>query len=275
MDTPFEPSSLGFDPSRGLQDPPISPRTPPDILAKTQEKIAEDRARLAEEERARAEAKAHEEAQAQARAIEEERARQEAERVEAERLAREESEQQEAVRIAAQQEQERLAREEAERLAREEAASKVTQTDVKTESERRLEQIPGVEKVDFDGWKDEDGIKAVADQMERLANEYDVPPPFTRFTVQQIVHNGKISDNIGGVTLRGNGINGIDGQVSLNIKILEKIPEIRSNFDVDAQGRYTDIGCFMLKGLKQNVLQPMNLVIESYHNSWKKGKPRQ
>ena len=111
-----EPSSLGFDPSRGLQDPPISKRTPPDIAATTEQKIDEDRARLAEEERARAEAKAREDALAQSRAMEEERARQEAERREAERLAREEAERQEADRLAAQQEQERLAREEAERL---------------------------------------------------------------------------------------------------------------------------------------------------------------
>ncbi len=143
LDTPFEPSSLGFDPSRGLQDPPVSQRTPPDILAKTQEKIAEDRARLAEEERARAEAKAREEAQAQARAIEAERARQEAERAEAERLAREESERQEAERLAAQQEQERLAREEAERIAREEAKKREEARALPSanESELTLEEL--------------------------------------------------------------------------------------------------------------------------------------
>ena len=146
---------------------------------------------------------------------------------------------------------EKAAKEEARKAVEEAEKLKEQQQDVKTAAEHRLEQIPGVEKVDFDGWKDEDGIKAVADQLERLSNEYDVPPPFSRFTVQQIIdgRTGTISDNIGGVTINGdNSPNGIKGQVSLNIKVLERIPEFRAILDTDTDGRYIGIGCFLRKG---------------------------
>lgn len=215
---------------------------------------AEARAKEEAAAKAAAEARAKEEAEAKARA--EEAAKQAAQASEAARKAEEQAKKaEEAARKAA----EEAARLEKERVAKEEAEhqQESSSQDVKTASEQRLEQIPGVEKVDFDGWKDEDGIKTVTDQMERLADEYNGQPPFSRFTVQEIIDDrtGTVSDKIGGVTINGdNSPNGIKGQVSLNIRVLERIPELRAKLDTDADGRYIGLGCFMLKGREAECL---------------------
>lgn len=211
---------------------------------------AEAKAKAEEAARAKAEAEARAKEEAAAKAAAEARAKEEAEaKARAEEAAKAAAKAEEEARRA---EAEAKKAEEEGRKAAEEAEKLNEQPqDVKTAAEHRLEQIPGVEKVDFDGWKDEDGLKTVTDQLERLSNEYDVPPPFSRFTVQQIIDDrtGTISDNIGGVTINDdNSPNGIKGQVSLNIKVLERIPEFRAILDTDTDGRYIGLGCFMRKG---------------------------
>ena len=122
-DSPFEPSSLGFDPSRPIGDEPAFGRTVrPEYAEKAREKCEEERARVREElERRRAE-------QAQL----EEQAREEAERVrlEQERIAREEAER------LAREEAERLAKEEAERAAREQTAREEAERQAREEAKR-------------------------------------------------------------------------------------------------------------------------------------------
>lgn len=218
---------------------------------------AEARAKAEEAARAKAEAEARAKEEAAEKAAAEARAKEEAEaKARAEEAAKQAAQAEEAARKA--EEQARAAEEAARKAAEEATRQQASQPqDVKTASEQRLEQIPGVEKVDFDGWKDEDGIKAVADQMERLADKYNVQPPFSRFTVQEIIDDrtGTVSDKIGGVAINNdNSPNGIKGQVSLNIRVLEKIPELRAKLDTDIDGRYIGVGCFMLKGREAECL---------------------
>ena len=269
LSSDFEPSSLGFDPSRPLEPPPMGKTVLPQYKAAAEKKMQEFREQpdqeliRRQEEQRRLEALAAAQAEAERLARESEAARLEQERLakeEAERIAREEAERK-AREEAARQEAERLAREEAAHKAKEETVP-VPSVDVKTAAERRLEQIPGVQKVDFDGWKDEDGIKAVADQMERLSKEYDVPPPFSRLLVKPICDNrGRESTGIGGSTWNRDyyelrrGPKGYErvlmaqaGQIDINIKLLERVPELRAKWTTDADGRYMEAACFFLKG---------------------------
>ncbi len=129
----------------------------------------------------------------------------------------------------------------------------------KAEAERRLKQFPGVQEVDFDGWDDDEGIKAVADCIERLGNEYDVPPPVTRLRVEHLKDpKAKAGDSgiICGYTFRSTHPAGeytdgetIDGQVSLNIDYLKLIPELRKREKYGVKGmEYSDASTYLVFG---------------------------
>lgn len=129
--------------------------------------------------------------------------------------------------------------EDEERLAKKQEVVK-PQT-VSEQMAQRLQNIEGVEKVDFDGWKDEDGIRNLTEQLERLGNEYDVPPPVSRLVVEPM--EGKI----GGSMTRVGHDDRIRNQMTLNIKVLDEIPEWRRTLNTATNGRYTSMNCFMLK----------------------------